>query len=252
MTGRTAIGIILRLRQLGESDLLVDLYTGRMGRITAIAKGARRSQKRFFGLLLVGHLIEGQLAKSKSGDLWRLDGAKVIENYALIRDDWYRWVFAAPVLELLLRMTAPHDPSEGLLHLADEALKRLCRADQKRIMASDILIFMVNLADKLGFGLSFDVCVVCGRPAAPQSTLHLSHQGGVVCRHCGNHDCMAVPQGLVKGMSAALQMPPEQRARLVFPIAICRQGIEFMTNYLQAICGRDIQSLGVLLPLLAK
>lgn len=244
--------MILRLRELGESDLLVDIYTGRIGRITAIAKGARRSRKRFFGVLLAGHLIESQIVKSKSGDLWRLEAAKIIENHADLRDVWSRWTFAAPVLELLLRGTAPHDPIQGLLSLANNTLQRLCVVKEQRLMASNLLIFMVHLAEKLGFGLSFDVCVKCGQAAIPQKSVYLSREGGLVCRHCHKQDCAEVPQGLVKGMSAALGLPEEQRNRLVFPMNICVQGLEFMAGYLQALCGRDIQSLHVLLNILRK
>ncbi len=253
MTGRTTIGMILRLRELGESDLLVDLYTGPMGRLTAIAKGARRSQKRFFGLLLVGHLIEAQLVKGKSGDLWRLDSAKVVHTYAPLRAQWSRWLFAAPVLELLLRITAAHDPSEGLLSLADNTLQRICSLKEQRLMASSLLIFTVVLVQKLGFGLSFEYCVRCGQRVEPSDNIRLSLEGGVVCSQCpAPQNCHTVPQGLVKGMSAARDIAPDQRGRLAFPLSVGVPGLRFMTDYLQTICGRDIQSLGVLLDDLPK
>ena len=41
-------GLVLRLRPLGESDLMVDAFTSSMGRITALAKGGKRSKQRFF------------------------------------------------------------------------------------------------------------------------------------------------------------------------------------------------------------
>ena len=67
MLSRSATGLILRLRPLGESDLLVDLFSKEMGRITALAKGGKRSKQRFFGVLLAGHLLQLGLARFTAG-----------------------------------------------------------------------------------------------------------------------------------------------------------------------------------------
>ena len=71
-------GLVLRLRPSAESDLMLDLFTRDLGRVTALAKGGKRSLKRFCGLLLAGHLLEVDLAALKSGDLWRLESASLL------------------------------------------------------------------------------------------------------------------------------------------------------------------------------
>ena len=45
-THKTA-GFVLRSLQYGESDLIVTFYTREFGKIKGIAKGAKRSRKRF-------------------------------------------------------------------------------------------------------------------------------------------------------------------------------------------------------------
>ena len=44
-------GVVLKTTPLRESDLLVVLYTATHGRVAAVARGARKSQRRFAGAL---------------------------------------------------------------------------------------------------------------------------------------------------------------------------------------------------------
>ncbi|MCZ6822253.1 MAG: DNA repair protein RecO, partial [Deltaproteobacteria bacterium] len=53
--------LVLRTFDLAESDRLVHLYTEDLGRVSAIAKGARRSQRRFPGTLEIFNLLDAQL-----------------------------------------------------------------------------------------------------------------------------------------------------------------------------------------------
>jgi len=60
-------GLVLRLNPVGESDILLDLFTKEIGRLKAVAKGGLRSKKRFTGLLLTGHLLDLGLSPGKKG-----------------------------------------------------------------------------------------------------------------------------------------------------------------------------------------
>ena len=163
MSSYTETGLVLRLRSLGESDLLVDAFTLGQGRLTAVAKGGKRSKQRFFGVLLAGHLLEMNLAPTKSPDLWRLEAARVLAPHVGLRIDYRRLLAVGPVLELLLRATPVQAPQAGVLELALATMERMEQASEPRELGSALVIFLARLLDLLGYGLNLACCLHCGR-----------------------------------------------------------------------------------------
>ncbi len=243
---QSASGLLLRLRSLGESDLLVDLFTQKKGRLTALAKGGKRSKQRFFGTLLAGHLLKVKLASPKGGDLWRLESASVLEAHLGLRQDFRRLLAAGPVLELLLRATAIHDPQPGALELSLITLARLEQGDEPLDMASALAIFMARLMGLLGYGLNLQECLHCGRPAPEVQSPRLSLAGGLVCAACppAQRD-LQVPPGLVKSLQAALELEPAALARLRLAPGLATPALGYLGAFWQEITGNDLPSLGL-------
>ncbi|HEV8244483.1 MAG TPA: recombination protein O N-terminal domain-containing protein, partial [Polyangiaceae bacterium] len=49
--------LVVRRVEYGDSDLVLGLFTQKLGRISALARGARRSQRRFGGALEIIHTL---------------------------------------------------------------------------------------------------------------------------------------------------------------------------------------------------
>jgi DNA repair protein RecO (recombination protein O) len=253
METRRSEALILRLRGLGESDLLADLFTPEMGRATALVKGGKRSKKRFFGLLLTGHFLDVQLAPPRKGsDLWRLEAASLLAPHVGLRQDFRRLIAASPVWELLLRATAPHDPHAPALDLALATLARLDKTRETAGLASALAAYLVRLLKELGYGLSLDACLICGRPSHGAKATRLSMAGGLVCGLCphesthhGGAAVWDVPAGLVKGLAAAQEMELGALGRLRFPAAVLKPSLAFLTEFWRRVAAHDLPSLEV-------
>ena len=245
MTTVAVHGLVLRLRDLGESDLLVDLFTAQKGRVTALAKGARRSRRRFMGLLVAVHLLEMELAPTKKGgDLFRLEAARLAEHFWGLRQDWRRFLAAGPVVELLLRGVAPLDPHPGALELALNVLERLSRATSPREMASLLVVFLTRLTPELGYGLHLSTCLHCGRPAQSGDGWHLSLAGGAVCPSCPpGRGALPAPLGLIKGLGAALSLEPGALGRLSLPASLLPVALRYLALFWRATLDHDLASL---------
>jgi DNA repair protein RecO (recombination protein O) len=245
--------LILRLRGLGESDLLADLFTREMGRATALVKGGKRSKKRFFGLLLTGHLMDVQLAPPKKGsDLWMMEAGSLLAAHVGLRTDYRRVIAASPVWELLLRTTAPGDPHAPALDLAMATLARLEKGKEASELASGLVIYMARLLKELGYGLSLDMCMICGQRNVEAKVTRLSLAGGLVCGLCpheGGHHGGAgiweVPAGLVKGLGAAQEMEISSLSRLRFPPAVLKPSLAFLSEFWRRVAAHDLPSLEV-------
>jgi len=97
--------LCLRKSDFGESDLVVHLLTPRTGRITAIAKGARRSTRRFPGTLDFFNVLRVEIATvRRAGPMARLEHARLVHAFAGLRTDPARFALASYLLELLGRL----------------------------------------------------------------------------------------------------------------------------------------------------
>src|SRR5262245_36913970 len=103
-------GVVLKTTPLRESDLLVVLYTQTHGRVSAVARGARKSQRRFAGALQLLVLGRYQLGRRPRGDLWSLDAAEVEREWIQLAGDVFAVAHASYVAELVAALLPPEAP----------------------------------------------------------------------------------------------------------------------------------------------
>src|SRR4029453_5338216 len=96
-----SLGVVLRTTPLRESDLLVVLYTDTYGRVSAVARGARRSQRRFAGALSVLVLGRYRVGRRGERDLWTLEAGEVEREWTQLASDVVAVAHASYVVELV-------------------------------------------------------------------------------------------------------------------------------------------------------
>ncbi len=80
-----AEGFVLKKKSLLEKDLVVTLFTAEMGKITAMAKGARSITSRRAAHLQTGNLIKAQL--SDFHDISYIQSSELISGFMQVRTD---------------------------------------------------------------------------------------------------------------------------------------------------------------------
>jgi len=194
---------VLRLVPYGEADQVATLFTREHGRISALARGARSSKRRFGGAL--GHLVVSQLGlrPRTRGDLWTLESAQIVRDFTALAADVAAYAHAGYAVELLLSLTPAEVAEPGLLDL----VIGLHHALGAGASASMLRAFELHLLDALGSAPVLDACARCGRADELDAggVLFDPDLGGVVCPRCA-------PQS--RG-PAARPLPPGARALLV-------------------------------------
>ena len=72
--------IVLRAQALGESDRIVTFLTRNVGKIRGVAKGARRSRRRFGSSLELLNRIRLNYFESERSDLVRIEATDLLES----------------------------------------------------------------------------------------------------------------------------------------------------------------------------
>ena len=99
-----ASGFLLRAVPHGDADLVTTWLTRELGKLTAFARSARGSKKRFAGALSTMTLARLELAPTP-GDMWRLATAEVEQSFVHLGGDLTAVAHAAYACELAQELT---------------------------------------------------------------------------------------------------------------------------------------------------
>lgn len=160
-----------------ESDLVVVLYTDVHGRVSAIARGARRSQRRFAGALQLLVLAKLSLSKGR-GELWTLDSAEIEREWTNLATDPVAVAHASYVVELVAALLPAEVPDPEVLELVCAAWQALAEAGPT---AGALRAVELALLDLGGHRPAIDRCAVCG---GTDVTVFDPVRGGAICRTC--------------------------------------------------------------------
>ena len=110
----TCQGLVLRMRPLTETSLIIHWFTEELGRLTTVAKGARRMKSPFRGKVDLYYLAEFSFARSRRSDLHTLREVKLIETHEGLRLNLEYLRQAAYCATLLEQNTEPENAMPGL------------------------------------------------------------------------------------------------------------------------------------------
>jgi DNA repair protein RecO (recombination protein O) len=168
-----------------ERDRIVRLLTPDLGRISALARNARGSRRRFAGALDLGSRIQAQIEPG-GGDLWHLREATLCEGRLHLREDLVLLALATYGCELVGGLAAEERPEERLFGLLEVFLTVL-----DGLLVPPGGLYRIGLEIKAltcgGIAPVLDRCARCG--GGLDGDLRFSPAaGGAVHGECGAGD----------------------------------------------------------------
>lgn len=132
-------GIILRTRPLTETSLIVQWLTPDLGRLSTVAKGARRTKSLFHGKLDLFYAADFSFARSQRSELHTLREASLKETHAAIREDILKLQQASYAAAFIEQATESESPILEIFDLMRDFLKHLCEhpAEPRTIFAME-------------------------------------------------------------------------------------------------------------------
>jgi len=173
---------ILKKWDVGESDQLVSFVVADRGRVKGIAKGAKRSKKRFGGLLSPFILVQIDYFEKPGSDLVRIEGCSYIYYYSAIYADLEKLLVGCSLLEMMERVLPEQEGSDRFFLLLKRSFEYL---NDRAEIGAFWYAFVVKCLNLLGLQPQFRSCIHCRRPLSVSGVFGFSvPQGGVVCGMC--------------------------------------------------------------------
>ena len=143
----TATGLILRTRPLTETSLIVCWLTPGLGRLSTVAKGARRPRSPFRGKLDLFYLADFSFNRSRRSDLHILQEVNLRETHAGFRRDLAQLQQAAYAATLIEQVTETETPLLEVFDLLNGFLGALVGQPAR---PQAVLAFELKLLEELG------------------------------------------------------------------------------------------------------
>jgi DNA repair protein RecO (recombination protein O) len=197
--------IVLRAVNYGEADRVVTIFGRETGRLSALARGARKSQRRFAGGLGLCAVGSAALRERTGAELLTLERFEVTASHPALGSDVGRMAHAAYAAELVSKLCAPRQVEPAVY---DYLLAFLGHLDAEGASAERLRVFELGLLGGLGFGPVIDDCAVCagasyaGREADAAFRWD-PDRGGAVCTACarGGRPLSAAVRGALRRLA---------------------------------------------------
>jgi len=232
--------IVIHVADQGESDKLVTFYTPQLGKLTAIAKGAKRSIKRFVNKLELFSLLSITYHDQYSIPI--ISEASLINSYLTIRNTYSSYIQGILVCELIRNWTHENDTDKSLFQYVMWFLSHLNRTENG---INYLLLFLAKFYNQLGFQPSISACSSCGM--LDQMTGPFSFKpstGGILCQECSHENKPSIPLSIstLKLLQKAFELPASKLSRLHFLPQSSSEALLLFKRYDRFLLDRELQS----------
>lgn len=195
-TGHTTSALVLRRTPYRDADLVVTLFTESLGQVSALARAARKSQRRFGGSLEPFHTLRVELEELAGAELMTLATAQIEVARTHLYDHLAGMEAAGKFLTWVRHATPAHTPESLVWALARQCLDELDEASRAsapdgpakprpnptRILAAHGL----QLLAATGWRLELERCVQSGARCPDGKSARIDpERGGLVSRSEG-------------------------------------------------------------------
>jgi len=195
-------GIIIYNSPLGEFDRLLEIFSPSLGRIQAVAKGARNFKNRFGGVLEPFNYCIFDLFKRNQTSFYRIEACDIIKAFVELRNDLTLIMHAWAIGDTLRKLTPLEnygDANRAIFSLLYNVLNGMASGERPERL---ILYYRLRLLNLIGIRPEFNRCVKCGKRFTENKISFSMSEGGIVCTFC--KDKMKGPFMILKGSTVGL------------------------------------------------
>jgi DNA repair protein RecO (recombination protein O) len=241
--------ILLRKIEYGDHDYIITFMTRSRGKISVIAKNAKKSVKRFSGaldLFSVNH-IQCTFPKKNKESLTILAQTELENGFANIRYDVFKTTYACYWVELVYLWLEEGKKQTQLYDLLFFVLDMLNKSDIKMEVLS--LLFQIRFMEISGFSPCIEVCENCSTLVddIPENSLHFDFkEGKIICHNCLEKKSrygMQVSKGTLKQLVWINTADIQRADRIKSSHFAIKEGEILLESFIPFHIGREFKSL---------
>ena len=186
-------GICIRAVDYSETSQVVTFLARQTGKLTVIAKGAKRQKSSFGGPIEIfsyGSIVFSDSGRDKLATLAEFEPVAGVTDYSVLSADIFAMNCCLLAAELVNVLIKDYDPHPGLFDsllrfLTDASRKKIANDEHGRILAH-LVLFQLNLLTEIGLCPVLDYCANCRNRFDVRwpEVFFSNHAKGLICRDC--------------------------------------------------------------------
>ncbi len=242
----TTHAIVIRSLNYGESDKIVTFFTKDFGKLKGIAKGARRSRKRFQNALgLFSHLRLFFFDKEGMG-LVRAESCDILHSFPKIKENLQKILYGNYYLELVNEMAGEREANLGAFELL---LFFLSSLEEANLQEEQLRIFEIRMLSLFGYRPNMRRCDLCKKDCEDLKEIPVLffslERGALICEPCSRMRNNLVPLslGTARLIERISQTELSKVERLRFTPQALSESRELLPKFISYQLGKELKSL---------
>lgn len=237
--------IMLRRIDHGDYDLIITFLSLHNGKRTVIAKYAKKSVKRFSGILELFSVLH-IVCKAGRGSLPVLQEAALIQPFPGIRKDIRKTAYASYWSEIINQWAEEGKNQTHLYELFHHVLNSLNQGHTS-VEALSIL-FQIRFLTLAGLSPNLSACVTCRKSIERIKDIKIMFdlaKGGLVCEMCANgaKSQLTFSKGTLKQLIWVNSKELKKTERVKFTPQALKEGLGFLEAFVPYHLGKEPRSL---------
>ena len=239
-------GFVLRTLNYSESDLIVTFYSHDFGKLKGIAKGAKKSKKRFANVFEPFSLTNIIFTRKNRDALAFIESCDIIDHYSAIRQDMEKTLIASYFIDLTDHFSPEGKSNEKIFQLLQDFMMILGREK-----SSDVIVrfFEMRLLKLAGFEPALEHCIVCKTPVINGNSYYFhASEGGIKCGNCAKPQRYEQPisAGTVRTLLLGRDMEIDKIKLVTLPPSLAMESRNMLIGFIAHVLGREVKSLKVM------
>ncbi|HEV8344414.1 MAG TPA: DNA repair protein RecO [Candidatus Binatia bacterium] len=236
--------IVLRSWPFGESDKIVSFFTEGYGKVNGIAKGAKRSRKRFVNTLEPFSLVNLSFRDRSNRGLAFVHACDLVRPFRHLITSLEKIAYASYIVEITEGLSGEREENRALFEHLREGLVFL---EEGEPTFSFLTFFELRLLRLAGYQPTLQQCRRCLKVWASGTRTRWyfsSRDGGILCESCAtlrkeilpvSVDALHVLKELEKSSPAASQC-------VSCPEVVLKESLTVLLKFIQSLMNRELKS----------
>jgi DNA repair protein RecO (recombination protein O) len=245
----TTNAIVIRSLNYGESDKIVTFFTRDFGKLKGIAKGARRSKKRFQNALsLFSHLCLIFFDKEGLG-LARAESCDILHSFPRIKGDLKKILYGSYYLELANEMAGEREINREAFELL---LSFLSNLEETVPQEEQLRLFEIRMLSLFGYRPNMGRCDLCKRDWEDlkeiPAVFFSPERGTLICERCSKmrNNLIPLSLGTARLIEKTSEMELSKIERMRFTSQALSESREILPKFIHFQLGKELKSLKAL------
>jgi len=238
--------IMLRRIEFGDYDFIITFFALNQGKVSVIAKSAKKSTKRFSGILELFSVLDIVYGSARGKGLPVLQEAVLKQPFSKIRADIKKTAYASYWSELINAWMEKNEKQSKLYYLLRYVLGELDFGNTSEEALS--ILFQMRLMAISGHSPNLRECSICKTKLEEIKKANIIFdltRGGLVCENCSQNISkrIVLSKGTIKQLLWIEIQDLTKAKRIRFAPQASNEGLKFLEAFVPYHLGKEPRSL---------